>query len=146
MVRAPYLSEKLISEDSMLLPPRLTAAQKAVLQVLQQQSQPVSAQSLYRLIRTAQPISLATVYRALDALNCLGMVWHRTTQAGETLYSTQPHHPPYITCLECGESLPLEILPFEEHGAHLQRQGTFKIYYHTLEFFGRCGRCKAQRV
>ncbi|NEZ68273.1 transcriptional repressor, partial [Leptolyngbyaceae cyanobacterium CCMR0082] len=44
-----------------------TRAQTAVLQILQQQPEPTSAQALYKLIKKHQRIGLATVYRALDA-------------------------------------------------------------------------------
>nr|WP_313887623.1 transcriptional repressor [Nodosilinea sp. LEGE 07088] len=67
--------------------PRLTAGQQSVLEALQRQPQPLSAQALYGVMRRQQPIGLATIYRALDALKLLGLVQHRVTLTGETLYS-----------------------------------------------------------
>ena len=121
-----------------------TRAQTAVLQVLQQQHEPISAQELYKLIKQHQRIGLATVYRALDALKRMGRVQHRVTLAGETLYNAveQDHH--YMTCLHCGQSFPLDTCPLKGLEFSRQHTGSFKIYYHTLEFFGLCEPCAVQ--
>ncbi|ESA37707.1 ferric uptake regulation protein [Leptolyngbya sp. Heron Island J] len=121
-----------------------TPAQTAILQILRQQHQPISAQALYALMQKHQPIGLATVYRALDALKRLGWVQHRVTLAGETLYNAveQDHH--YMTCLHCGQSFPLDACPLKGLEFPLQHSGSFTIYYHTLEFFGLCKPCAIQ--
>ncbi len=122
--------------------PRLTAGQQSVLDALQHQSQPLSAQALHGVMRRQQPIGLATIYRALDALKLLGLVQHRVTLTGETLYSAVEHGHHYLTCLQCGVSVPVDTCPVKELEAQLQGTGSFRIYYHTLEFFGVCERCE----
>ncbi|MEO0433579.1 MAG: Fur family transcriptional regulator [Cyanobacteria bacterium J06656_5] len=121
-----------------------TRAQIAVLQVLRQQPEPLSAQSLYKLVKKHQRIGLATVYRALDALKRMGKVQHRVTLTGEMLYNAveQDHH--YMTCLDCGQSFPLNMCPLKNLESSLQHSSSFTIYYHTLEFFGLCEPCSAQ--
>ncbi len=122
--------------------PRLTAGQQSVLDALQHQPQPLSAQALYGVMRRQQPIGLATIYRALDVLKLLGLVQHRVMLTGETLYSAVEHDHHYLTCLQCGVSVPFETCPVKELEAQLQGTGSFRIYYHTLEFFGVCDRCE----
>jgi Fur family transcriptional regulator, ferric uptake regulator len=135
-------AEKTCAAVSAVLPsPPLTAGQQAVLAALQQQPQPLSAQALHGAICTQRPIGLATVYRALDALNRLGLVQHRVTLTGETLYSAVEHDHHYLTCLQCGVSVPVETCPVQELEARLKGTASFRIYYHTLEFFGVCDRC-----
>ena len=121
-----------------------TPAQATVLEVLRQQPEPTSAQTLYTLIKQKQRIGLATIYRALDALKRMGRVQHRVTLAGKTLYNVveQDHH--YITCLHCGQSFPLNMCPFQGLEFALQHSRSFTVYYHTLEFFGLCGPCSDQ--
>lgn len=121
--------------------PRLTPAQEAVLHTLKHQPQPISAQTLYVLMRKQQGIGLATIYRSLDTLKRLGQVQHRVSITGEMLYSVVETEHHYLTCLQCGASIPLEASPIKELEARLQRSGSFKIYYHTLEFFGLCEPC-----
>jgi Fur family transcriptional regulator, ferric uptake regulator len=121
--------------------PPLTAGQQAVLAALRQQPQPLSAQALYGAMCALRPIGLATVYRALDALKLLGLVQHRVTLTGETLYSAVEHDHHYLTCLQYGISVPVETCPVKELTTQLQGTSSFRVYYHTLEFFGVCGRC-----
>jgi len=86
-------------------------------------------------------IGLATVYRSLDALQKLGLVQHRVTLAGITLYSLVEHDRHYMTCLHCGQSFPVKDCSVMEFEAKLQGPNAFRIYYHTLEFFGLCEPC-----
>jgi Fur family transcriptional regulator, ferric uptake regulator len=125
-------------------PVRLTRNQQAVLDLLSQQTQPVSAQALYSVLRQQQVIGLATVYRALETLKLRGLVQSRAGANGESLYSPVEQDQHYLTCLQCGRSFPLDHCPVEELEEHLQHSVPFKIYYHTLEFFGLCEPCIQQ--
>lgn len=122
--------------------PHLTPGQQSVLAALQQQPQPISAQALHGIICGQRSIGLATVYRALELLKVLGLVQHRVTLTGETLYSAVEHDHHYLTCLQCGISVPVDSCPVQELAAQLQGTSSFRIYYHTLEFFGVCGVCE----
>ena len=121
-----------------------TRAQTAVLQVLQQQHEPISAQELHKLIKQHQRIGLATVYRALDVLKRMGRVQHRVTLTGEKLYNAVEQDRHYMTCLDCGQSFPMNTCPLKGLELSLQHTSSFTIYYHTLEFFGLCEPCSAQ--
>jgi len=120
---------------------RRTTAQNAVLAALQQQQQPVSAQGLHRKMQSHHAIGLATVYRSLDALQKSGHIQHRFTLEGTTLYSLVRHDRHCMTCLHCGQSFPISTCPVAESETLLQHSSGFKIYYHTLEFFGLCESC-----
>ena len=124
--------------------PRLTRQQQAVLCALEQQSDPISAQALYRLLQEQQAIGLTTVYRALETLKLHGLVLSRAGITGELLYSPMEQDQHYLTCLQCGQSFPLNTCPVQELEAQLQHSASFKIYYHTLEFFGICSPCQMQ--
>ncbi|EKQ67884.1 Fe2+/Zn2+ uptake regulation protein [Leptolyngbyaceae cyanobacterium JSC-12] len=123
---------------------RLTRNQQSVLDLLSQQTQPVSAQALYSVLRQQQAIGLATVYRALETLKLRGFVQSRAGANGESLYSPVEQDQHYLTCLQCGRSIPLAHCPIQELEEHLQHSVPFKIYYHTLEFFGLCEPCIQQ--
>ncbi|MEB3336536.1 MAG: Fur family transcriptional regulator [Leptolyngbyaceae bacterium] len=122
-------------------PPRLTRHQQAVLELLHQQSCPQSAQELHGVLREHQGIGLATVYRALEALKLHGLAQSRTGVNGEALYSSVERDQHYLTCLQCGRSFPLTHCPVKDFEAHVRPSIPFKIYYHTLEFFGLCDPC-----
>jgi Fur family ferric uptake transcriptional regulator len=142
MDRAPSAKKICVAVSVTPHSPHLTAGQQAVLATLREQSQPISAQALHRALGAQRPIGLATVYRALDALKLLGLVQHRVTLTGENLYSAVEHDHHYLTCLQCGVSVPVDTCPVKELEVQIQGASSFRIYYHTLEFFGVCEGCE----
>lgn len=122
---------------------RRTRNQDRILDALQSQEQAISAQDLHGAMRQAgSRIGLATVYRALEALKLDGTVQVRTLSNGESLYSLTQEDRHHLTCLRCGESLPIEQCPVHELEEHLNDSHHFQIFYHTLEFFGLCDKCQ----
>ncbi|NJR52982.1 MAG: transcriptional repressor [Leptolyngbyaceae cyanobacterium CSU_1_3] len=133
------------SSHSPLPTTRLTTKQKAVLTQLEQLQEAVSAQRLYTELRQqGESLGLATVYRSLDLLKLRGLVQSRTTADGEALYSPIQQDQHYLTCLQCGNSVPLGFCPLQKMENQLRRSQAFTIYYHTLEFFGVCEPCTHQ--
>lgn len=125
-----------------------TRSQQRVLNLLKTLKRAISAQDIYlELRKNDQGMGLATVYRSLDALKREGVVHVRTLATGESLYSSLQEDQHHLTCLECGSSIPIDECPVHHLEVELQVSHQFKIYYHTLEFFGICQNCrKLQRV
>ncbi|MEL6231067.1 MAG: Fur family transcriptional regulator [Cyanobacteria bacterium J06627_3] len=122
---------------------RLTRNQERILQALQGLEQAISAQDLHSALRqTGSRIGLATVYRALETFKLDGTVQVRTLPNGESLYSLAHEDRHHLTCLRCGDSLPIEECPVHELENHLNDSHHFRIFYHTLEFFGLCAKCQ----
>ncbi|MEL7038092.1 MAG: Fur family transcriptional regulator [Cyanobacteria bacterium J06592_8] len=121
---------------------RRTRSQDVILDQLKSQNRSISAQELYAELRkTQQKMGLATVYRALDALKREGQIHVRTLPTGESVYSCVQQDEHHLTCLECGKSVTLNECPVHHLEGLLQQSHNFKIYYHTLEFFGLCEQC-----
>lgn len=122
---------------------RRTRSQEKILNLLKALNREISAQELYLELRTAQQtMGLATVYRSLEALKLEGLVQVRTLANGESLYSCAQKDQHHLTCLHCGRSIPIDRCPVRELENQLQQSHQFKVYYHTLEFFGLCDRCQ----
>jgi Fur family transcriptional regulator, ferric uptake regulator len=119
-----------------------TRSQERILQLLKQFDRAISAQDIYVELRTRnQTVGLATIYRALESLKLEGSVQGRTLATGESLYSCVQADRHHLTCLHCGESIPIDECPVEQLEHRLESLHQFKIYYHTLEFFGVCLNC-----
>ncbi|RAM52792.1 transcriptional repressor [Mastigocladus laminosus UU774] len=119
-----------------------TRSQERILNLLKTVKQSISAQDIYVELRNRdQSMGLATVYRSLEALKLEGMVQLRTLANGEALYSLVQQDKHHLTCLQCGTSIPINQCPAHELEAQLQVTHNFKIFYHTLEFFGLCNKC-----
>jgi Fur family transcriptional regulator, ferric uptake regulator len=124
-----------------------TRSQDRILQLLKQFDRGISAQDIYVELRTRnQNVGLATVYRALESLKLEGSVQGRTLSTGESLYSCVQADRHHLTCLHCGQSIPIDECPVEQLEDRLELLHQFKIYYHTLEFFGVCLTCAPTEV
>ncbi|MGF1497709.1 MAG: Fur family transcriptional regulator [Elainellaceae cyanobacterium] len=124
-----------------------TRSQDQILDVLKTLNEAISAQDLYVELRhRGKGVGLATVYRSLDALKLAGSVQVRTLANGESLYSLAKEDRHHLTCLQCGKSISIDECPVHELERQLNQSHQFKIYYHTLEFFGLCTSCHAAQL
>ncbi|QIR39915.1 transcriptional repressor [Tolypothrix sp. PCC 7910] len=120
-----------------------TRSQDKILNLLKNIKQGISAQDIYVELRNRnQSMGLATVYRSLEALKMEGLVQIRTLANGEALYSLAQQDKHHLTCLQCGVSIPINQCPVHDLEEKLQEKHKFKIFYHTLEFFGLCTQCQ----
>lgn len=120
-----------------------TRNQERILKLLKTLSHEISAQDIYVELRHEGPgIGLATVYRSLEALKLDGVIQVRTLASGESLYSSVQADRHHLTCLQCGASIPINECPVHDLEDQLHQSYQFKIYYHTLEFFGLCTDCQ----
>jgi Fur family ferric uptake transcriptional regulator len=123
--------------------PIRTRSQDRILNLLKNIKQGISAQDLYIELRNhSQSMGLATVYRSLDALKLEGKVQVRTLANGEALYSLTQQDKHHLTCLQCGLSIPIHQCPVHQLENELKSSHKFKVFYHTLEFFGLCSQCQ----
>ncbi|MGB5634725.1 MAG: transcriptional repressor [Waterburya sp.] len=119
-----------------------TRSQERIMTVLQNLKRSISAQDLYIELRSReQDMGLATVYRSLEALKLQGEVQVRTLANGESVYSPIKSDRHHLTCVNCGTSVPIDECPVHDLEKQLEKSHTFKVYYHTLEFFGLCQKC-----
>jgi Fur family transcriptional regulator, ferric uptake regulator len=120
-----------------------TRSQERILALLKDMNRAISAQDIYIELRSRdQNMGLATIYRSLEALKLEGAIQMRTIANGESLYSTMQEDKHHLTCLQCGASIPISQCPVHELENQLHQSYQFKIFYHTLEFFGLCTACQ----
>ncbi|MEO0409037.1 MAG: Fur family transcriptional regulator, partial [Cyanobacteria bacterium P01_A01_bin.135] len=92
-----------------------TRSQEQILQVLKRSPGAISAQDLHMTLRQqGHRTGLATVYRGLEALKLEGALKVRTLPNGEALYSLTQEDQHHLTCLRCGDSLPIDECPVHE--------------------------------
>ncbi|TAH26971.1 MAG: transcriptional repressor [Oscillatoriales cyanobacterium] len=96
---------------------------------------------LHLLKHLNRSLSAQDIYLELRGLKREGLVHVRTLASGESLYGAAHQDQHHLTCLECGASIPINECPVHHLESQLQQSHSFKIYYHTLEFFGLCDRC-----
>ena len=120
-----------------------TRSQERIFRLLKNLNRAISAQDLYlELRKRKQQMGLATVYRSLEALKLEGAIKTRTLATGESLYSYVTRDQHHLTCVNCGESITINECPVHDLEQRLETSHDFRIYYHTLEFFGLCQKCQ----
>ncbi|MFP8960547.1 Fur family transcriptional regulator [Streptomyces nanhaiensis] len=123
--------------------------QATVLRVLEGLEVFAGARQIHRhLQHQGDPVSLSTVYRALAALERLGLVdVVRDSSGGRSYrYRDTTEHRHYLVCRGCGHNVPFPCREFEEWLAAAQRRHGFVDVRHVLVFEGRCRKCPDGRT
>ena len=127
---------------------RQTRNQKLILELLEQRSQPLSAQEIFLELRNANhTVGLATVYRVLDALRNEGKLQAVNLGDQQTYYQVLPsngHNRHHLICTECRRVVPLPDCPVEDLEEQLASRYQFVIEYHVLDFYGICAECRGK--
>ncbi|PIP16596.1 MAG: ferric uptake regulation protein [bacterium (Candidatus Ratteibacteria) CG23_combo_of_CG06-09_8_20_14_all_48_7] len=136
---------------------RLTMGREAILDVLSGSEGHLSAEDIYMKIHRRYPnIGLTTIYRTLDVLSDLGMVYKFDFGDGRARYELAEgpkgvHHHHHLICTGCNRVVDytdfideeIELLNQTERG--LSKKYNFKISNHLIQFYGLCERCSGRK-
>ncbi|SFE36686.1 Fur family transcriptional regulator [Blastococcus tunisiensis] len=102
-----------------------------------------SAQDLHALLRDrGDPVGLATVYRALQALVDDGQLDVLRSDDGEAAYRRcSPVHHHHLVCRSCGTTVEVTDPPVERWAARIAAEHGFADVQHQVEVFGTCTDC-----
>ena len=121
---------------------KVSRQRAAVSAYLGRQSRFCSAQEIHAALRAdGEPVGLATVYRALQAMVEDGEIDALRTDDGECVYrrcGSGHHH--HLVCRECGRTVEVEEPALEGWAARVGDQYGFRDVSHTLEIYGTCPR------
>lgn len=121
-----------------------TSTRRALVDTLKAEKRYLTAAALHRLLRARQPkLALSTVYRTLELLTRLGTVSSRSEASGEASYvfCTDAHHH-HAICTICGHVDDVDCDAIEGFKSALIANQSFLLDEHSLEFYGRCARCR----
>jgi Fur family ferric uptake transcriptional regulator len=121
----------------------LSGRQEHLLEVLRLADRELSGQELHALLRGGPgAMGLATVYRHLRQLQQRGLVRCRHLPSGEALFAPTERDEHHLTCVDCGTTMVLPHCPVHELHLPATDLDGFLPLFHTLEYFGLCGRCR----
>lgn len=126
---------------------RLTPQREAVLKVFAQRPNThLSADQAYLETKKVQPeIGLATVYRALELFEKLGVLHKLEDADGQSHFEYtdgEGHYHHHLLCFGCGKILHYTEDLLDGVEAQVTRETGFKIVDHSLRFFGYCFECE----
>ena len=132
---------------------RLTKARTAILGVMSHCKKHCTADRIHKAVAAELPgVGLATVYRNLELLVRLGLVWKFDTGNGATLYEVaecaeeRGHH--HLICKKCHTIIDYSGAVEKEKEFIRQRERSlskrygFKIENHCIDFYGLCAKCR----
>lgn len=117
----------------------------AILDILEKNSQPVSAEQLYMEMQKRDiAINLSTVYRILDTLCAKNLVIRLNIEGdNRTLFDfNRMVHQHHLICLECKKILAINRCPLEGYEKALAKETNYAIAGHKLDIYGYCPECQ----
>lgn len=126
---------------------RRGGARTAVVEALARHDCAVTAIELDDELRRRRPaVGRASVYRALEQLERLGLVQRVEAKRGTAGYERvepggEHHH--HAICRECGRMVPFEDPKLERALARVSEEMSFEVSGHDVVLRGRCERCAA---
>ncbi len=125
---------------------RRGGARTAVIEALAKQGCAVTALDLEDELRRQGGVARASIYRALEQLEQLGLIQRievcRGTAGYERIELDGEHHH-HAICRDCGRMIPFEDASLERAIDKLSGRMSFDATEHEVTIRGRCERCAA---
>lgn len=122
---------------------KVTKYRKLILETLQNQEHPISAEELFDKLKEDNEIDLSTVYRNLNILDDNNLLLKTTNLDSINYYQiNDSHHKHFITCNKCHKKFTIENCPVHELEDEIEKETGFIINGHNFEFTGICPDCQ----
>ena len=122
---------------------RYTAQRAAAFQALHSTESHPTADEIFLSVRREIPdISLATVYKALEAFVSCGLARKLTYGEGPARYDHRTDAHDHVRCTSCGVVRDVENPAAGSRLAELQSQTDFDVLDYRLELLGLCPNCR----
>ena len=129
---------------------KLTTQRRVIFEVLYEDScKHPSPEEIYDRVKDKYPeIGLATIYRTLQLMEDLGIVYKMNFNDGLSRYElclSNAHQHHHLICMQCGRVEEVEIDLLEGLEASIEENKGFQITDHSVKFFGICKSCQKSR-
>ncbi|MBW1988328.1 MAG: transcriptional repressor [Deltaproteobacteria bacterium] len=124
---------------------RMTRQRKVILEELKKVTSHPTADQVYQMVKVRLPkISLATVYRNLEALSEAGLILKLELGGIQRRYDgdTSPHH--HVRCIACNAVADLPEEALDVGAIDFKSPPDFEICGFRLEFLGVCSHCRGR--
>ncbi len=119
---------------------RMTHQRQMILDVLNKDHQPKSADMILHLIHDPK-LNLSTVYRTLDAFFNAGILSKSTIDNMNYYYVTDHEHHHYMICTNCKKMFSIDC-HLDELAKDVAEKHHFKITHHDMTVYGICKECQ----
>lgn len=138
-----HIKEKLAQGDYKITPQR-----QVILDVMQEaEGDHLTAEEVLQAARRKSPrLGIATVYRTLERLAALGILYKTRFDEGKHRYEMADagqHHHHHIQCVQCGRIVELEEGLLDSLESRVEQQG-FAVINHRLTIYAICPQCQPE--
>lgn len=136
---------------------RITLGREVILDVLAKAEGHLSAEDIYMKIHPRYPnIGLTTIYRTLDVLSNIGLVYKFDFGDGRARYELAEgpkgtHHHHHLVCTNCNRVIDYadfideEVELLKQTERELSKKYNFRITNHLIQFYGLCQDCSRKK-
>lgn len=127
---------------------KLTPQRRAVLDVIiENEGKHLSTEEIFEYVRKECPeIGLATVYRTLQLLEGIGLIFKMNLDDGKNRYelshAEEDHHHHHLICVKCGKLTEVQGDLLDGLEKEVEKKYDFKVTNHILKFYGYCSECR----
>jgi len=136
------ISERLIEKGYRLTPQRLM-----ILSAMESSSDHISAEEIYDQVSASYPnVNISTVYRTLELLKKLGLVYEINLGEGRIRYHAEGsghHH--HLVCQGCGAIIDIDESALSSLKDVIMRDYKFQAELRHVGIFGYCENCRRKR-
>ena len=123
---------------------RLTSQRLMILEAIESSHDHISAEEIYAGVSARYPnVNISTVYRTLDLLKKLGMVYEIDLGEGRIRYHAEEsghHH--HLVCQDCGSVIDIDESALSSLRDVLLRDYGFRADLRHVGVFGLCEKCR----
>ena len=113
---------------------RCTEARKAICEVLETSSVPLTLQAIAKAV----DVDTASVYRTIRMLQAEGLLEEVVRKNGQTAYAPVTHHHHHLVCTDCDR---IEHVPCLGNIKTPRHRSFAKVNEHEVTFYGLCTEC-----
>lgn len=122
---------------------KVTKNRKIILEALQKEENPISAEELFDKLKKENEMDLSTIYRNLNILEEKSVLLKTTNLDGLNYYQINNNkHKHFITCNNCHKKFVIKNCPVHELEEKIEKETGFIISGHNFEFTGICPDCQ----
>jgi Fur family ferric uptake transcriptional regulator len=123
---------------------RLTPQRLMILAAIESSDEHISAEEIYAAVTVKYPhVNISTVYRTLELLKKLGMVYEIDLGEGRIRYHAEEsghHH--HLVCQGCGRVIDIRESSLSSLRDILRRDYNFQAELKHVAIFGLCEKCR----
>jgi Fur family ferric uptake transcriptional regulator len=123
---------------------RLTPQRLMILSAIESSHEHISAEEIYAQVAAKYPhVNISTVYRTLELLKRLGMVYEIDLGEGRIRYhAAESGHHHHLVCQECGLVIDIDESTLSSLRNIILRDYNFRAELRHVAIFGLCENCR----